>query len=124
MSKKETKSRVNKSEWAKVRGKKYRMLGPFLLVKEDDVPTKSKGGIIYAPGYQHRVEGWRRGTVLAVGPGTISPKTGNLISVDLNVGDRVFFAKQMGSRIEKLKGVDRWVRIMDPSQIEGTLEEE
>ncbi len=124
MSRKDTSRKIEKSERAKVNGRKYRMLGPFLLVKEDDVSTKSKGGIIYSPQYQHRVEDWRRGTVLAVGPGAISNKTCERIPVDLHPGERVYFAQQMGSRVDKLKGENRWVRIMDPSQIEGIIEKE
>lgn len=107
------------SKVAKVNGRSYRMLNDFVLVHDGPIELESSGGIIYPSQYVEGISGnmWRRGKVLAVGPGR-RKKTGDRIPVDdIEVGDTVVYPRTVGSRLEKLDGIDQWIRVLDPKQI-------
>lgn len=75
-----------------------------VLVKRNDEPTKSKGGLFLPETAKEKpVEG----TVLAIGNGRLNDD-GNLNPLTVKVGDRVVFGKYAGTEI-KVDGEDRLI---------------
>jgi chaperonin GroES len=81
---------------------KFRPLHDRLLVQRLDEEAKTKGGIIIPDTAKEKPQ---QGRVLAVGPGRRDDK-GELIPLDVRVGDKVMFAKYAGTEI-KIDGEDR-----------------
>jgi chaperonin GroES len=81
---------------------KFRPLHDRLLVQRLDEEAKTKGGIIIPDTAKEKPQ---QGRVLAVGPGRRDDK-GELIQLDVRVGDKVMFAKYAGTEI-KIDGEDR-----------------
>ena len=75
---------------------KFRPLHDRVLIKVLDSKEKTKGGIIIPDTAKEKPQ---QGEVLAVGPGKRSEQTGELISVDVEVGDTVVYAKYGGTEI-------------------------
>ena len=69
---------------------KLRMLGDRIIVRPEPVNDMSPGGI-YLP--QTSQDPPVVAEVLAVGPGKESPATGEIVPVDVKVGDRILFTK-------------------------------
>lgn len=67
-----------------------------VIVKKDDPNKVSSGGIVIPDAHAERAT---KGTVLAVGPGKFSEKTGVLIPMTVKTGDRVLFHPHAGSEI-------------------------
>ena len=83
----------------------------------DRVPdAKSAGGIIIPDTAQEKPS---QGEIIAVGPGG-RDEAGNLIPIDLKVGDRVLFGKWSGTEV-KIEGQE--LLIMKESDIMGVLQE-
>ena len=75
-----------------------------VLVKRQDEPTKSKGGLFLPETSKEKpVEG----TVLAIGNGK-SADDGKLTALTVKVGDRVVFGKYAGTEI-KVDGEERLI---------------
>jgi chaperonin GroES len=86
-----------------------------LLVKRNDEPTKTKGGLFLPDTAKEKpVEG----TVLAVGGGRVSDK-GVVTALTVKEGDKVVFGKYAGTEI-KIDGEDRL--ILREDDVLGILE--
>jgi chaperonin GroES len=81
---------------------KFRPLHDRLLVQRIDEEEKTRGGIIIPDTAKEKPQS---GRVLAVGPGRRDDK-GELLPLDVRVGDKVLFAKYAGTEI-KIDGEDR-----------------
>jgi chaperonin GroES len=92
----------------------FRPLHDRIVVKRIDAEDKTAGGIIIPDTAKEKPS---QGEIVAVGPGG-RDEAGNLIPIDLNVGDRVLFGKWSGTEV-KLDGRD--LLIMKESDIMGVL---
>ena len=93
---------------------KFRPLHDRIVIRRIEGEDKTKGGIIIPDTVKEKPQ---EGEVVAVGPGG-RDEAGNLIPIDLNVGDRVLFGKWSGTEV-KLNGQD--LLIMKESDIMGVL---
>jgi chaperonin GroES len=80
-----------------------------VVVRRVDSETVTRGGIFIPDNAAEKAD---QGTVLAVGPG--KRENGELIPVDVAVGDRVLFGKTAGQTV---KVNDEEVLILDEEQI-------
>ena len=95
----------------------FRPLHDRVVVKRVAEEEKTKGGIIIPDTAKEKP---MEGEIIAVGPGARDEK-GNLVPLDVKVGDRILFGKWSGSEV-KLEGKD--LLIMKESDILGVLENE
>ena len=95
---------------------KFRPLHDRVVVERIDAEAKSTGGIIIPDTAQEKP---MQGEVLAVGPGVRDEK-GELVRLDVQVGDRVLFGKWSGTEV-KIDGDE--LLIMKESDIMGVLDE-
>lgn len=75
---------------------KVKPLGNKVLIKVKEMEEKTKGGIFIPQTAQEKTQ---RGIVEAVGPGKKNEK-GELISIDVKVGDEVIYDKYAGTQIK------------------------
>jgi chaperonin GroES len=94
---------------------KFRPLHDRVVVKRVEEETKTKGGLIIPDTAKEKP---MQGEILAVGPGTRDDK-GQLVPMDLKVGDRVLFGKWSGTEV-KIDGDE--LLIMKESDIMGVFE--
>jgi chaperonin GroES len=92
----------------------FRPLHDRVVVKRIDAEDKTAGGIIIPDTVKEKPS---QGEITAVGPGG-RDEAGNLVPIDLKVGDRVLFGKWSGTEV-KLNGQD--LLIMKESDIMGVL---
>jgi chaperonin GroES len=71
-------------------------LGDRVLVKQDDEPQKSEGGI-FLPESAKEAPQW--GTVITVGPGKLL-ENGEVRPLTVKKGDKVIFGKYAGTKIK------------------------
>ncbi len=95
----------------------FRPLQDRILVRRIEADEKSAGGIIIPDTAKEKPQ---EGEVLAVGPGARN-EAGQLIPLDVAVGDRILFGKWSGTDIV-LDGEDRL--IMKEADVLGVLEQE
>jgi chaperonin GroES len=95
---------------------KFRPLHDRVAVRRVEEEQKTKGGIIIPDTAQEKP---MQGEVLAVGPGVRDEK-GQLVPLDVRVGDRVLFGKWSGTEV-KIDGDE--LLIMKESDIMGVLDE-
>jgi chaperonin GroES len=95
---------------------KFRPLHDRVVVKRIDAEEKTVGGIIIPDTAKEKPQ---EGEVIAVGPGG-RDEAGKLISLDVQVGDRVLFGKWSGTEV-KIEGAE--LLIMKESDIMGILEQ-
>ena len=95
---------------------KFRPLHDRVVVKRIDPEEKSAGGIIIPDTAKEKPA---QGEITAVGPGG-RDENGNLIPIDLKIGERVLFGKWSGTEV-KIDGKD--LLIMKESDIMGVLDE-
>ncbi|HVR57566.1 MAG TPA: co-chaperone GroES [Pseudolabrys sp.] len=95
---------------------KFRPLHDRVVVKRIDADEKSTGGIIIPDTAKEKPS---RGEITAVGPGG-RDEAGQLIPIDLKVGDHVLFGKWSGTEV-KIEDVE--LLIMKESDIMGVLDE-
>jgi chaperonin GroES len=93
---------------------KFRPLHDRVVVKRVDSEEKSKGGIIIPDTAKEKPQ---EGEVIAVGPGA-RDDDGELIALDVKVGDRILFGKWSGTEV-KIDGQD--LLIMKESDIMGVI---
>ena len=93
----------------------FRPLHDRVVVKRIEEEQKTKGGIIIPDTAKEKP---MQGEILAVGPGARNEK-GDLISLGVQVGDRVLFGKWSGTEV-KLDGDE--LLIMKESDIMGVLD--
>ena len=95
---------------------KFRPLHDRVVVKRIDAETKSAGGIIIPDTAKEKPS---QGEIIAVGPGG-RDEGGELVPIDLKVGDRVLFGKWSGTEV-RLDSID--YLIMKESDVMGVLQE-
>jgi len=93
----------------------FRPLHDRVVVRRIDSEEKTKGGIIIPDTAKEKPQ---EGEVVAVGPGA-RDDDGDIIAMDVKVGDRVLFGKWSGTEV-KLDGED--LLIMKESDIMGVIE--
>ncbi|PHP65988.1 co-chaperone GroES [Zhengella mangrovi] len=96
---------------------KFRPLHDRILVRRIEAEEKTAGGIIIPDTAKEKPS---QGEVIAVGPGARDER-GNLVELDVKVGDRILFGKWSGTEI-KLDGED--LLIMKESDVMGVLQAE
>jgi len=92
----------------------FRPLHDRVVLKRIDAEDKTAGGIIIPDTAKEKPS---QGEVVAVGPGG-RDEAGQLIPIDLKVGDHVLFGKWSGTEV-KVDGQD--LLIMTESDIVGVL---
>ena len=95
---------------------KFRPLHDRVVIKRIEAEEKTTGGIIIPDTAKEKPQ---EGEVIAVGPGG-RDEAGQLIPIDVKVGDRVLFGKWSGTEV-KLDGVE--YLIMKESDLMGVLVE-
>ena len=95
---------------------KFRPLHDRVVVKRIDAEGKTAGGIIIPDTAKEKPS---EGEIVAVGPGG-RDEAGQIIPIDLKVGDRVLFGKWSGTEV-KIDRVD--LLIMKESDIIGVVTE-
>jgi chaperonin GroES len=93
----------------------FRPLHDRILVRRIEAEQKTSGGIIIPDTAKEKPQ---EGEVVAVGPGA-RDDNGNLVALDVKVGDRILFGKWSGTEI-KLDGED--LLIMKESDVLGVIE--
>ena len=93
----------------------FRPLHDRVLVRRVEENTKTAGGIIIPDTAKEKPS---QGEVVAVGPGA-RDEAGNLVALDVKVGDTVLFGKWSGTEIT-LDGEE--LLIMKESDIMGVLD--
>ncbi|MDR1034860.1 MAG: co-chaperone GroES [Holosporales bacterium] len=81
---------------------KFRPLYDRVLVERTESESKTSGGIIIPDTAKEKP---MEGSVIAVGPGTKSEKTGEVVQLQVKAGDRILFGKWSGTEI-KIDGKD------------------
>src|SRR5246127_1854354 len=94
---------------------KFRPLHDRVVVKRVESDSKTAGGIIIPDTAQEKP---MEGEILAAGPGARNEQ-GQLVALDVKVGDRVLFGKWSGTEV-KIDGED--LMIMKESDIMGIIE--
>jgi len=95
---------------------KFRPLHDRVVLKRIDAETESAGGIIIPDTAKEKPS---QGEIIAVGPGG-RDEGGELVPIDLKVGDRVLFGKWSGTEV-RLDSID--YLIMKESDVMGVLQE-
>ena len=95
---------------------KFRPLHDRVVVRRIDSEEKTAGGIIIPDTAKEKPQ---QGEVIAVGPGARDER-GELVALDVKVGDRVLFGKWSGTEV-KIAGEE--LLIMKESDIMGVLED-
>jgi len=93
----------------------FRPLADRVLLRRVDSEEKTAGGIILPDSVQEKPS---EGEIVAVGAGA-RDEAGNLIALELKVGDRVLFGKWSGTEI-KVSGED--MLIMKESDVLGIID--
>lgn len=93
----------------------FRPLHDRILVRRTDEDEKTAGGIIIPDTAREKPQ---QGEVVAVGPGVRNEK-GDLLPLDVKIGDRVLFGKYAGSEVT-IDGEE--FSIMKESDILGVLD--
>ena len=94
---------------------KFRPLHDRILVRRVESDERTRGGIIIPDTAKEKPQ---EGEVIAVGPGARNEQ-GEIVALDVKVGDRVLFGKWSGTEI-RLDGED--LLIMKESDVMGILE--
>ena len=94
---------------------KFRPLHDRILVRRVESDERTKGGIIIPDTAKEKPQ---EGEVIATGPGARNEQ-GEIVALDVKVGDRVLFGKWSGTEI-RLDGED--LLIMKEADVMGILE--
>ena len=97
---------------------KMRPIGNQVVVKLDPLPEKSEGGL-FLP-VDNRSQEHHTGTVVAVGPGKVAPKTHVRYPMETKIGDKVLLGRYVGSNLE-FEG--QTYRIMPEEQLYCIIED-
>jgi chaperonin GroES len=92
----------------------FRPLHDRVVVRRLDAEEKTAGGIIIPDTAKEKPQ---QGEVVAVGPGA-RDESGQLVALDVQVGDRVLFGKWSGTEV-RIDGQD--LLIMKESDIMGVV---
>jgi len=96
---------------------KFRPLHDRILVRRIESDERTRGGIIIPDTAKEKPQ---EGEVIATGPGARNDQ-GEIVALDVQVGDRVLFGKWSGTEI-RLDGED--LLIMKESDVMGVIEGE
>ena len=96
---------------------KFRPLHDRVVVRRINPDEKTAGGIIIPDTAKEKPQ---QGMIVAVGPGG-RDESGNLLPIDIKVGDAVLFGKWSGTEV-RLDGEE--LLIMKESDIMGVLDEQ
>ncbi|MBX5157212.1 MULTISPECIES: co-chaperone GroES [unclassified Rhizobium] len=94
---------------------KFRSLHDRVVIRRAEGDVKSKGGIIIPDAAKEKPQ---QGEVVAVGPG-LRDKNGNLVPLDVKVGDLILFGKWSGTEVTI---DDETLLIMKETDIMGIVE--
>ncbi|MCB9946605.1 MAG: co-chaperone GroES [Rhodospirillaceae bacterium] len=94
---------------------KFRPLHDRVLVRRIEQDERTKGGIIIPDTAKEKPQ---EGEIVAAGPGARNEQ-GELVALDVKVGDRVLFGKWSGTEV-KIDGED--LLIMKESDLLGVIE--
>ncbi|MDR7029101.1 co-chaperone GroES [Rhizobium rosettiformans] len=94
---------------------KFRPLHDRIVVRRVSSEEKTKGGIIIPDTAKEKPQ---EGEVIAVGPGARNEQ-GQIVALDVKVGDRVLFGKWSGTEI-KIDGEE--LLIMKEADVMGVIE--
>lgn len=94
---------------------KFRPLHDRIVVRRVSSEEKTKGGIIIPDTAKEKPQ---EGEVIAVGPGARNEQ-GQIVALDVNVGDRILFGKWSGTEI-KIDGEE--LLIMKEADVMGVIE--
>ncbi|KGF67435.1 molecular chaperone GroES [Hoeflea sp. BAL378] len=94
---------------------KFRPLHDRILVRRIESDERTKGGIIIPDTAKEKPQ---EGEVIAAGPGARN-EAGEIVALDVTVGDRVLFGKWSGTEI-RIDGED--LLIMKESDVLGILQ--
>ena len=94
---------------------KFRPLHDRIVVRRVSSEEKTKGGIIIPDTAKEKPQ---EGEVIAVGPGARNEQ-GQIVALDVKVGDRVLFGKWSGTEI-KIDGEE--LLIMKEADVMGIIE--
>jgi chaperonin GroES len=94
---------------------KFRPLHDRIVVRRVSSEEKTKGGIIIPDTAKEKPQ---EGEVIAVGPGARNDQ-GQIVALDVNVGDRILFGKWSGTEI-KIDGEE--LLIMKEADVMGVIE--
>jgi chaperonin GroES len=87
-----------------------------IVVKANEAEERTASGLVIPDTAKEKPQ---QGTVLAVGPGRRSDQTGNVIPMDVKVGDTVVYSKYGGTEIT-IGGED--VLILTSRDVLGVIE--
>jgi chaperonin GroES len=87
-----------------------------IVVKANEAEERTASGLVIPDTAKEKPQ---QGTVLAVGPGRRSDQTGNVIPMDVKVGDTVVYSKYGGTEIS-VGGED--VLILTSRDVLGVIE--
>lgn len=96
---------------------KFRPLHDRILVRRIESDERTRGGIIIPDTAREKPQ---EGEIIAAGPGGRNEQ-GQIVALDVKVGDRVLFGKWSGTEI-RLDGED--LLIMKESDVMGVLQDE
>ncbi|MBU4528834.1 MAG: co-chaperone GroES [Hoeflea sp.] len=96
---------------------KFRPLHDRILVRRIESDERTRGGIIIPDTAKEKPQ---EGEVIATGPGARN-EAGEIVALDVKVGDRVLFGKWSGTEI-RLDGED--LLIMKESDVMGVIDSE
>ena len=91
-------------------------LNDRIVVKANEAEERTASGLVIPDTAKEKPQ---QGTVLAVGPGRRSDQTGNVIPMDVKVGDTVVYSKYGGTEIT-IGGED--VLILTSRDVLGVIE--
>jgi chaperonin GroES len=95
---------------------KFKPLYDRVLVERLETESKTSGGIIIPDTAKEKP---MEGLVISVGAGTRSEKTGEIVPLQVKIGDKVLFGKWSGTEI---KIDDKDYLVMKESDIMGIFE--
>lgn len=75
-------------------------IGDRIIIRREASDEKTAGGLLLPEAAKKKPQ---RGTVLAVGPGKTNHKTGELLPLQLKVGDKVLFTSWAGDEYKDRK---------------------
>ena len=75
-------------------------IGDRIIIRREASDEKTAGGLLLPEAAKKKPQ---RGTVLAVGPGKTNRKTGELLPLQLKVGDKVLFTSWAGDEYKDRK---------------------
>jgi chaperonin GroES len=92
-----------------------------IIVKLKESPSETKGGILIPEQYREKKEEGKMslGTIIALGPGRKSKKTGQIVPMNLKVGQTIMFHGWAGLE-HPIMGKGHWM--IKEEDVDGVVE--